>query len=294
VTLFWIIAAALILSASLLLAWPLWRGQTLPAKREVASDLRLAVYRDQLAELDAERLAARLAPEQYAQARDELENRLNEELPPTVTETTLPRKQRLLAVSVALAVALLSVLLYLVLGNPNAVLPPPADAAHGLGEQQMDSMIVRLTARLEKNQQDAKGWAMLARAQAVLGRFEEANVTYDKAVALFPDDAQLLADYADAKAMAQGGHLAGEPEQLVARALRADPLNAKALALAGTIAFDNKDFALALKHWELLRSTIAADSEFTQSIQASIDEAKSLSLVSADKRKNRSITSNGK
>ena len=221
-TLFWIIAAALLLSASLFLVWPLWRSQT------------------------------------------------------TVSDTAPPRKQRLLAVSVSLVATLLSVLLYLVLGNPNAVLPPPADDPHGLGEQQMDSVIVRLTARLEKNPQDAKGWAMLARAQAVLGRFYEANLNYAKAVALFPDDAQLLADYADAKAMALGGHLAGEPEQLVARALRADPRNAKALALAGTIAFDNKNFALAIKHWEFLRSTVPADSEFAKSIQASIDEAKSL------------------
>jgi len=284
VTLFWIIAAALILSASLVLVWPLLRAQTLPAQGQAASDLRLAVYRDQLAELDAERRADRLGVEQYAQARDELENRLNEELPTDATEVAAPRKQRLLAVSVALVVTVLSALLYLLLGNPNAVLPPPPETAHGLGEQQMDSMIVRLTARLEKNPQDARGWAMLARAQAVLGRFEEANVTYAKAVELFPDDAQLLADYADAKAMAQGGHLAGEPEQLVARALRADPRNAKALALAGTIAFDNKDFALAIKHWELLRNSIPADSEFTKSIQASIDEAKSLGAGAAMKR----------
>lgn len=143
----------------------------------------------------------------------------------------------------------------------------------------MDAMIVQLVARLEKNPQDAKGWIMLARAQAVLGRLDAAILTYANSVALFPNDAQLLADYADALAMANDGRLSGEPEQVVARALRADPDNAKALALAGTVAFDKQDFALAIKHWERLRNSIPADSEFAKSIEASIDEAKSLSLA---------------
>lgn len=189
------------------------------------------------------------------------------------------RRHRFAVLAAGFAAPFLALLVYLTPGNLLAPGPKQAEAPHGLGQQQMDALIARLAARLEKNPQDAKGWAMLARAQTVLGRFDAASAAYAKSVALFPDDAQLLADYADALAMARGGRLAGEPERLVERALRSDPNNAKALALAGTIAFDSKDFALAVKQWERLQSSIPPGSEFAKSIQGDIDEAKRLALA---------------
>jgi cytochrome c-type biogenesis protein CcmH len=140
----------------------------------------------------------------------------------------------------------------------------------------MDAAIGQLAARLEKNPEDGKGWVMLARSNAVLGRFGEASSAYARSVAIFPDDAQLLADYADTLAMVRGGRLQGEPERLVERALRADPNNAKALALAGTIAFESKDFATAVNHGQRLQGLIPPGSELANSIQAGIAEAKSL------------------
>ena len=278
-TTFWIIAAALAFIAPLFVALPLLKSHPRPGLGDAGTALKVSVYRDQLAELGEDRRAGRLGDDQYEQARGELENRLLEEVPGAGAPVAPPaqRRHRAAAIAAVVAVPLLAVFLYLALGNPAALRPQQSDAAHGLGQQQMDAMIARLAARLEKNPQDAKGWVMLARAQTVLGRFDEATSAYAKSVALFPDDAQLLADYADALAMAQGGRLRGEPEKLVERALRSDPDNAKALALAGTVAFDDKDFALAVKHWERLRRLTPPGSEFAKSIQASIDEAMSLS-----------------
>src|SRR5205807_4434111 len=55
---------------------------------------------------------------------------------------------------------------------------------------------------------------------------------------------------ADALGMAQGQRLAGDPEKLIARALEIDRDNLKALALAGTAAFERKDFKAAAAYWE--------------------------------------------
>jgi cytochrome c-type biogenesis protein CcmH len=235
------------------------------------------VYRDQLAELGEERRAGRLAEQQYAQARSELENRLIDEMPDADASAPPPQRSfRAAAVAAGVVLPASALVVYLALGNPAAVDLATADGAHGLGQQQMDAMISRLEARLAKNPQDAKGWVMLARAQAVLGRFDRASAAYARSVALFPEDAQLLADYADALGMAQGRRLDGEPEMLVARALRADPDNAKALSLAGTIAFEKKNFALAVQHWERLRRSVPAGSEFAAAVQRNIDEASAL------------------
>ena len=286
-TIFWVIAAALAFLAPLFVALPLLQSHMRPGFVAAAAEPKLSVYRDQLEELGEDRRAGRLGDDQYAQARSELENRLLEEVPEADAPGTAPaqRSYRVAAFAASIAVPLLAVLLYLALGNPAALVPQQSDGAHGPGQQQMDAMVARLAARLEKNPQDARGWVMLARAQAVLGRYGEASAAYARSVAIFPADAQLLADYADALAMAQGGRLAGEPEQLVERALRADPNNAKALALAGTIAFDSKDFGLAVKHWERLRRAIPPDSEFAKSVQLSIDEARALSAASGGARR---------
>lgn len=212
----------------------------------------------------------------YLPAQREPEGRRAEEVSDVGAQAAVAarRRHRPVAIVAVVAILLIAGLLYLALGNSPALPPHQADSAHGLGQQHLEAMVARLAARLEKNPQDAKGWVMLARAQTVLGRFDRASSAYAKSLKIFPDDPQLLADYADALAMGSGGRLQGEPERLVERALRADPNNAKALALAGTIAFDNKDFELAIKHWEHLRDSIPPGSEFAKLIQASIDAAR--------------------
>lgn len=291
---FLIVAAALALVATLFVVAPLLNGDRKPGLATTGAEQNLSVYRDQLTELDGERRNGTLGADEYDQARGELEIRLLEEAPEVITPVAAPapRRHRLMGLAAAIAVPLIAIVIYLVVGNPAALLTRPVDRAHGLGQQQMDAMIGRLAARLEKNPRDFEGWVMLARAQAVLGRFSEASAAYARSVALFPNDAQLLADYADVLAMAQGKHLQGEPEKLVERALRADPNNTKALALAGTIAFDRKDFDLAVQHWERLRDLIPSGSEFARSMQGSIDEARRLAASGANLRQTGSARGN--
>jgi cytochrome c-type biogenesis protein CcmH len=109
----------------------------------------------------------------------------------------------------------------------------------------------------------------------VLGRFAEAVDAYAKAAQRAPRDAQLLADFADVLAMAQGQSLQGEPEKLVLRALEIDPQNLKALALAGTAAFHRGDFRRAADTWERMLSLVEADSEDARQIKDNVAEARS-------------------
>ncbi len=59
---------------------------------------------------------------------------------------------------------------------------------------------------------------------------------------LIPDDAQLLADYADTLGVVHGRKLEGKPEVLIQQALKIDPRNVKALMLSGTVAFTPQGF----------------------------------------------------
>jgi cytochrome c-type biogenesis protein CcmH len=96
-----------------------------------------------------------------------------------------------------------------------------------------------------------------------------------KATALNPRDAGLLADYADAVGAAEGG-LGARAQALVERALAADPTQWKALALAGTVAFERKDYAQAVAYWERMKATVPPGSPIAGSIDASIAEARQL------------------
>jgi cytochrome c-type biogenesis protein CcmH len=62
----------------------------------------------------------------------------------------------------------------------------------------------------------------------------------------------------------------------VERALKIEPDNAKALALAGTAAFNRKDYPTAVRHWERLAQATSSDAPFMPQLQSSIDEARKL------------------
>jgi cytochrome c-type biogenesis protein CcmH len=68
----------------------------------------------------------------------------------------------------------------------------------------------------------------------------------------------------------------GEPEELVLRALQLDPRNVKALALAGTAAYDRQDFKAAAELWQRMLPLVQADSEEARTIAANVDEARTL------------------
>jgi cytochrome c-type biogenesis protein CcmH len=177
--------------------------------------------------------------------------------------------------------------LYLVVGNPGALLPQ--SDPHAITVQQLDAMVERLATRLRDSPGDVEGWKLLGRSYSALGRFPESAEAYGKAAALDPRDAQLLADFADVLAMARGQRLEGEPEKLIARALELDPTNLKALALAGTAAYARKDYATAAAQWEKMLPLVPPDSEDARAIRANVQEARALAGMKEETKEARQV-----
>ncbi|MDO9075801.1 MAG: c-type cytochrome biogenesis protein CcmI [Rubrivivax sp.] len=161
-------------------------------------------------------------------------------------------------------------------GAPGSQTQVAADDPHNMDEAQFAAAVEKLAERLKSEPDSAEGWAILARSYARMARHDEAVPAFEKAVALAPNDPALLADYADTVAMKNGRNLEGEPTELVERALKIDPDSAKALALAGTAAFNRKDYTTAVRHWERLAQLTAPDAAFMPQLQSSIDEARKL------------------
>jgi len=271
--LFWVIGAALAVLVLLVLLRPLVarRGGADRVSRRAAN---LAVYRDQLRELDAELAAGKIAPADHQRAKDELQARMLEDVDaPAAAEQAAPRRAgRGAALAVGIAVPACALAVYLFVANPGAL--DPHQAPGRFSEAQVEEMVERLAAKMRENPDDAEGWKMLGRSYSVLGRFADAVDAYSKAALRAPKDAQLLADFADALAMVRGQSLQGEPEKLVLRALEIDPNNLKALALAGTAAFHRSDFRRAADYWERMLALVPPDSEDARQIKENVAEAR--------------------
>ena len=296
-TVFWILSALVAAAALALALRPLLKRRAgsegaSPDSTERSHDslnrsrdsLNLAVHRDQLRELDADRAAGKLAQADYEQARLEIEKRLLEDVPGAVPGRKVPPPQsptgrggyRPAAIA-GILLPLVAVGIYFAVGNPGAIGFADPHAGVGITQQQVEQMVERLAARLNENPEDVEGWKMLGRSLSVLGRFAEATNAYSKAAIRAPRDADLLADLADTLAMARGRKMKGEPEELVMRALQIDAKNLKALALAGTAAYERSDFAAAARYWRRMLPLVPEDSQDARTIQANIDEASNLS-----------------
>ena len=275
-------AGLLLLALGLLLPALLGRdSNAAPLRSATARQSNLEILRGQLAQLDAELAAGSLNVEQHVRARAEIERRaLDEESAEQAPPVAGPARKT--AFGLALSVPVFALVAYALVGNLQGLDPkatavrvePGGEVTLAQVEELVDTLAKRLESPGSAQAGDVQGWTMLARSYGALQRFPEASRAYARAIALAPQDAQLLADRADALAMMQGRKLAGEPQQLVEKALQIDPNNLKALAMAGSGAFESRDYGAALNFWGRARQLAGNDSDFAQGLDSSIAEAR--------------------
>ncbi|MGQ0509422.1 MAG: c-type cytochrome biogenesis protein CcmI [Betaproteobacteria bacterium] len=280
-TLFVALAALLAAVALAFVLPPLLRGAK-PAAGAVREEVNSLIYREQLAELRAERERGALDEDQFQRAVRELERRIVAESGATGAES--PRSPHALAaVVVALAVPVVAGLGYWRLGAPEALVRGDATHAAGSmaqpGDGELNAMVEKLWDRLQKSPDDPDGWALLGRSASALGRHDRAVQAFARAAQLLPDDANVLADYADALAVTRGRRLEGEPMVLARRALAADPQHLKALALVGAGEFQAGNHAAAAGYWRKALATVPPESEFARQLQGSLEEAEKLAAA---------------
>jgi cytochrome c-type biogenesis protein CcmH len=196
---------------------------------------------------------------------------------------TLPKPWLIGLVVVALPA--LAVLIYKALGNPQAIehpsAPPPMQmpADHpsaNVMNMDLGQLAEKLAMKLKSQPDNADGWALLARTYVQLKRYSDAVPAFEKSASLLPKDPHLMADYADALAMSQGGKFDEKSESLIDKALALDPLHVKALMLKATLEFNRKNYPAAIKNWEKLLTVQGLDAETTKEARGSIEESQRL------------------
>ncbi len=284
-TTFILAALALLAVTALLLLPPLLRSRDRNASTQAALDeqreANLAILRTQLAELESEQQQGQLRPEEFQQAREELQRRILEESAAAEAATSAQGDQRPskpLAIGLLLLLALSGSLGYAWLGNPLALDPEQVQArpeAPAMSPEQIAGMVAKLAARMEENPDDEQGWVMLARSYKVMGRLEDAAKAYARAEKLVATDPSLLADYAEALAMSSGSGMKGKPAALVEQALKLDPEHGHALFLAGAAAMEAGKRQQAADYWEKVLPHVEPGSELHGLLSANIEKIRS-------------------
>lgn len=286
--LFWLICMAMLIVALMYVLPPALTAETSKSKDEnERRNANIAIYRDQLAELEADLRNGIVSQDQYAQDRDDIERRLLED---TTTEKSTKKPVALAAGArkhaymLGIGLALVAVIFYLRVGSPDSITnaaattatapSAPAGAPPERSQAQIEANVATLAKRLQSNPNDAQGWTMLARSYVAMERFGEATGAYAKATELSPTDADLWAEYARASAIAGGGKFDAKTMELIDRALKVDPNNQRALGLAASAAYESKNYQKAIDYWQHLLKQMPSNPEAAQVINARINEAK--------------------
>ena len=160
---------------------------------------------------------------------------------------------------------------YFVIGSPQSINPPPPEQAQAM---MINGMVEKLAARLKDNPNDYEGWARLGRSYRVLGRMNESEQAYAKAIPALEQNPELMIDYAQTLAELDQNDLNARANVWIEKALKVEPEYAMALVLGGGAAFQRADYQLAVTRWEKLVPMVEPGTENAKQVLESIAEAK--------------------
>ena len=245
-----------------------------PVKESATSrrQMNAAIYREELDKLEADRLAGTIDSYSYEQTHAEMRQRLFQDTDEADDLAVLGSPKKTI-IGICLFVAILSAGFYFYLGDAAQIAKKGAEQP--MTQESVEKMVEEFAAKMVKEPDNLKGWAMLARSYRILGRNTEAANAYARAGSFVDSDPQLLADYADVLAANANGSFAGKPQQLINQALAQDPNNLLALWLSGTAAFNAQNYKAAVRSWEKLAQLLPPESNEARAIAASIAEARS-------------------
>jgi cytochrome c-type biogenesis protein CcmH len=274
----WLIFALMTLAAIAAVWWPLARRQ-----KSVRSGSDIAVYRDQLEEIDRDEAASLIGNVEAGAARVEVSRRLIAAAETAKAATVAaapgspsPYRWATLAAAIVL-LPLVAGITYLSLGSPNLV-PVSMDAASG-GQPPLpggiENTVAEVETYLESNPKNGRGWELLAPVYLRLGRFDDAVRARRNALEIFGPDAARLGDLGEAIIMASNGVVTPEAKGLFERANAAEPDDVMAQYYLGLSAKQEGRRDEAVQRWTALVSSAREGAEWLPLVKnalARVDE----------------------
>jgi cytochrome c-type biogenesis protein CcmH len=247
----WFGLALMTAAAILAVLWPLARRA-----RPWRSGSDVAIYRDQLDEIERDRAAGLIEDNEAASAQVEVSRRLIAAADAqTVLASDVPsaRWRRAVAIAALVLLPIGATGLYLALGSPllpDQPLAPRLVAARG--NQSVDTLIAQVEAHLERNPDDGRGWEVIAPVYLRLGRFDDAVKARRNALRLNGTTAEREAAFGEALVFAANGVVTAEAKAAFERAVALDANGVQARYFLGLAAEQDGDRTQAAATWRAL------------------------------------------
>jgi cytochrome c-type biogenesis protein CcmH len=267
--LFWLVAGCMTLFALIIIIRALRHHPSYSAKTDQKATVRL--YQTRLEEIDRDIENGTLPQESSESLRKEIENELLQAVDEqnSISQPVAQPVSRSLVVLLCLLVPILSVALYLNLGEPRLIVQStPAEAPPDTALPPIGEMVTQLESHLSRQPDDAQGWLMLTRTYLVLGEGDKALQAAEKLYSLTGDEPETLLIYIQSLVFSNGGQFNARANQLIDKLLTID--NKAGKWLAGLAAEQRGDYQLALTTWEQLLPTMTDEPEAAQSIEGLI------------------------
>jgi cytochrome c-type biogenesis protein CcmH len=250
--------------------WPLSRRNTKPG----GSDL--AVYRDQLNEIDRDRAAGLIAAPEAEAAKVEVSRRLIAAADAAAVEKSKPdisplRRRRVTAIAALVLLPVGAVALYLMLGSPQMPGEPLAARMRAPERNRsIESMIAQVEDRLQKNPTDGRAWEVLAPVYMRLGRFDEAVRAWGHVINLNGSTAAREANYGEAMVAAANGVVTADAKSAFERALKLDPKDVMARFYMGMAADQDGRRADAERIWNDLLADAPPGAPWIEAVRSAL------------------------
>lgn len=265
----WFVMVLMTAAAVFAVLWPLARGAT----RSHGGGSDVAVYRDQLGEIERDRAGGLIAPADAEAARVEVSRRLLAAADHDAASPALPSLWRRRAVAI-LALVLLPVGasgLYLALGSPTLPGQPLASRMNAPANQRsIADLVAQVEAHVERNPDDGRGWEVLAPVYLRTGRFDEAVKARSNALRLLGATPEREADLGEALTSAANGIVTADAKAAFDRAVAADPRSIKARFFLGLAAEQDGRKDDAARIWRELLAGAPPDAPWTAYVKQSL------------------------
>ncbi len=268
--LIWVVFAVLTAAVVAAMIRPFASGGASPVAPEAAD---LAVYRDQLAEIDADKERGLIGEAEAASARTEVARRLLQradqattERGDAVTSGEAPRASRSTQPALRLTAAVIplaSLALYVAYGSPNLPGLPVADRASPTADMaSVFELITRVETRLRQQPEDGQGWDVIAPIYLQLQRYGDAAESFGNAMRLLGETPKRLAGFAEASFLANNGVVSEAVRASAERLMALEPKRADAQFWLALSKEQDGAFAEALNSYRKILETDPSGSKW--------------------------------
>lgn len=278
---FWIIAAILIVITTMVIL-RVMRGQKTRSGEDI-QNLRVALYQDNLREIEIEFQTGQVDPDQIENVKSELELSLLQESHQNSENTFAGEdhdaySNKILISVVSLIIAVMSIILYFYLGSPEVIELRNIDyadiAENADNPQSLRETVPLLERHLQRNPQDANGLFFLASTYVALSEHENAVATFERLYQLTGDNPQVMMAYVDALIRVNDGSFTDLATGLIHKVLALQPDNYSARLYAGLAAEERGEYSTAIDHFNRLLPILQDNPQLLQTVNVLITRNK--------------------